>query len=198
RLIEKNTSIPKEAKQIFTTAADNQPAVTISVFQGESEISRSPSNRLLGEFNLEGIRPAARGTPQIEVTFSIDKNGGLEVKAKDVDRGKEANIKIEGSSGLDPKEVERMRKEAEAHAAEDKRKLELIGARNEADAVIYELEKVLKEHESKIGASEKEAVRSAIERTKQAAGKDDAAAIRQAVSDLKVAAQSLAQYVQGG
>jgi molecular chaperone DnaK len=198
RLIEKNTSIPKEAKQIFTTAADNQPAVTISVFQGESEISRSPSNRLLGEFNLEGIRPAARGTPQIEVTFSIDKNGVLEVKAKDLDTGKEANIKIEGSSGLDPKEVERMRKEAEAHAAEDKRKLELIGARNEADAVIYELEKVLKEHESKIGASEKEAVRSAIERTKQAAGKDDAAAIRQAVSDLKVAAQSLAQYVQGG
>jgi molecular chaperone DnaK len=198
RLIERNTSIPKEAKQIFTTAADNQPAVTISVFQGESEISRSPSNRLLGEFNLEGIRPAARGTPQIEVTFSIDKNGVLEVRAKDLDTSKEANIKIEGSSGLDPKEVERMRKEAESHAAEDKRKLELIGARNEADAVMYELEKVLKEHESKIGASEKEAVRSAIDRTKQAASKDDAAAIRQAVSDLKVAAQSLAQYVQGG
>jgi molecular chaperone DnaK len=198
RLIERNTSIPKEAKQIFTTAADNQPAVTISVFQGESEISRSPSNRMLGEFNLEGIRPAPRGEPQIEVTFSLDKNGVLEVKAKDLGTGKEANIKIEGSSGLDPKEVERMRKEAEAHAAEDKRKLELIAARNEADAAIYELEKVLKEHEAKIGASEKEAVRSAIERTKQAAGKDDAAAIRQAVSDLKVAAQSLAQYVQGG
>jgi molecular chaperone DnaK len=198
RLIDRNTSIPVEKKNVFTTAADNQPAVTISVFQGESEISRSPSNRLLGEFNLEGIRPAPRGEPQIEVTFSLDKNGVLEVKAKDLGTGKEANIKIEGSSGLDPKEVERMRKEAESHAAEDKRKLDLIGARNEADAVIYELEKVLKEHESKIGSSEKEAVRSAIDRTKQAASKDDAAAIRQAVSDLKVAAQSLAQYVQGG
>jgi molecular chaperone DnaK len=162
RLVERNTSIPTEKKNIFSTAADNQPAVTVSVFQGESEIAKSPSNRLLGEFNLEGIRPAPRGVPQIEVTFSLDKNGVLEVRAKDLDTGKEANIKIEGSSGLDPKEVERMRKEAEAHASEDKRKVELITARNEADAIIYEVEKILKEHESKIGSSEKEAVRSAI------------------------------------
>jgi molecular chaperone DnaK len=198
RLIEKNTSIPTEKKQIFSTAADNQTAVTISVFQGESEIARSAANRLLGEFNLEGIRPAPRGQPQIEVTFALDKNGVLEVKAKDVDTGKEANIKIQGSSGLDPKEVERMRKEAEAHAAEDHRRVEIITARNEADQVIYEIEKVLKEHDAKIGGSEKEAIRSAVERTKQAASKDDPQAIKQAVSDLKVAAQSLAQYVQGG
>jgi molecular chaperone DnaK len=197
RLIERNTSIPKEAKETFSTASDNQTAVTISVFQGESEIARSPSNRLLGEFNLEGIRPAPRGVPQVEVTFSIDKNGVLEVRAKDKDTGKENKIEIKGSSGLDPREVDRMRKEAESHAADDKRKVEVITARNEADAIIYEVEKVLKEHDAKIGGSEKEAVRSAIERTKQAASQDDVQAIRQAVSDLKVAAQGLARYVQG-
>jgi len=153
---------------------------------------------LLGEFNLEGIRPAPRGVPQIEVTFSLDKNGVLEVKAKDLDTQKEARIEIKGSSGLDAKEVERMRREAEAHAEENKRKLELITARNEADQVCYDVEKLLKEHEAKLGSAEKDAIRSAIDRTKEAASKDDVAAIRQAVSDLKVAAQSLAQYVQGG
>jgi molecular chaperone DnaK len=198
RLIERNTSIPTEKKQIFTTASDNQTAVTISVYQGESEIARDSANRLLGEFNLEGIRPAPRGVPQIEVTFSLDKNGVLEVKAKDLDTQKEARIEIKGSSGLDAKEVERMRREAEAHAEENKRKLELITARNEADQVCYDVEKLLKEHEAKLGSAEKDAIRSAIDRTKEAASKDDVAAIRQAVSDLKVAAQSLAQYVQGG
>jgi len=198
RLIDRNSSIPTEKKQVFSTASDNQPAVTISVFQGESEYARDPANRLLGEFNLEGIRPAPRGVPQIEVSFSLDKNGVLEVKAKDLDTGKEANIKIEGSSGLDSKEVERMRREAEAHAGETKRKLELIDARNEADSTIYQIEKVMKENESKIGDSEKSAIASAVERTKQAAKGDDVAAIRQSVSDLKVAAQGLAKYVQGG
>ncbi|MFO0927037.1 MAG: molecular chaperone DnaK [Gemmataceae bacterium] len=198
RLIERNTTIPTEKTQIFSTAADNQSAVTISVFQGESEIARSASNRLLGEFNLEGIRPAQRGVPQIEVTFALDKNGVLEVRAKDKDTGKEAKIEIKGSSGLDQREVERMRKEAEAHAEEDRRRLELINARNEADTMIYEIEKVMKEHDAKLGGSEKEALKSAIERTRQAMTKDDPQAIRQAVSDLKVAAQSLAPDVQGG
>jgi molecular chaperone DnaK len=198
RLIEHNSKIPSEKKQIFSTAADNQTAVTISVFQGESELVSSPANRKLGEFNLEGIAPARRGEPQIEVTFSLDANGVLTVKAKDMGTQKEAKIEIKGSSGLDPKEVERMRKEAEAHAEEDKRKLEIINLRNEADSAVYEVEKILKEHEAKLGSGEKDAVKGAIDRVKQAAGKEDAQAIRQALSDLKTASQGLAQYVAGG
>ncbi|NBO91265.1 MAG: molecular chaperone DnaK, partial [Planctomycetia bacterium] len=173
RVIEKNTTIPTEKSQVFSTASDNQPAVTISVYQGESEIAKSSANRLLGEFNLEGIRPAPRGTPQIEVTFKLDKNGVLEVSAKDKDTGKEASVKIEGSSGLDSKEVERMRKEAEAHAAEDKRKIDLIEARNELDNVIHTVEKTLKEHDAKIGASEKGVVMAAVEKAKSASKADD-------------------------
>jgi molecular chaperone DnaK len=195
RLIERNTTIPTDKTQIFSTASDNQTGVTISVYQGESEIARSASNRLLGEFNLEGIRPAPRGEPQIEVTFSIDANGILTVKAKDKDTGKEAKIEIKGSSGLDPHEVERMRKEAEAHAAEEKKKVELIDARNQADAVIYGIEKQLRELGDKIGGADRQAIQSAIERTKQAASGEDVQAIRQAVSDLHAAAQAMAQHV---
>ena len=198
RLIERNTSIPTEKKQTFSTASDNQPAVTISVYQGESEIAKSSSNRLLGEFTLEGIRPAPRGEPQIEVTFSLDTNGVLQVRAKDLDTGKEAKIEIKGSSGLSAEEVERMRKDAEAHAAEDKRKVELIEARNQADAQIFQIEKLLKEHAEKIGESEKTAVQSAIQRAREKMAGDDVQAIKQATSDLMVAAQSLAQFMQGG
>ncbi|MGL4553378.1 MAG: molecular chaperone DnaK [Gemmataceae bacterium] len=197
RVIDKNATIPIEKSQTFSTASDNQPAVTISVYQGESEIAKSPANRLLGEFNLEGIRPAPRGTPQIEVTFKLDKNGVLEVSAKDKDTGKEASVKIEGSSGLDAKEVERMRKEAEAHAAEDRRKIEVIEARNEIDAVIHTVEKTLQEHDAKIGASEKAVVSAAVEKAKAAAKGDDVAAMKQASSDLKAASQGLAKYVSG-
>jgi molecular chaperone DnaK len=196
RLIERNATIPTDKTQIFSTASDNQTGVTISVYQGESEIARSPSNRLLGEFNLEGIRPAPRGEPQIEVTFSLDTNGILTVKAKDKDTGKEAKIEIKGSSGLDQAEVERMRKEAEAHAAEDRRKVELIEARNQADAVIFQIEKHLKELGDKIGAGDRQAINAAIERTKQAASGEDVQAIRQAVSDLQAAAQAMAQQAQ--
>jgi len=195
RLIERNSTIPTDKTQIFSTASDNQTGVTVSVYQGESEIARSPSNRLLGEFNLEGIRPAARGEPQIEVTFSIDANGILTAKAKDKDTGKEAKIEIKGSSGLDPHEVERMRKEAEAHAEEDRRKVELIEARNQADAVIFAIEKQLKELGEKIGAGDQQAIQSAVERTKQAASGEDVQAIRQAVSDLNAAAQAMAQHM---
>jgi len=197
RIIEKNTTIPCEKTQIFSTASDNQSAVTVSVYQGESEIAKSPANRLLGEFNLEGIRPAPRGVPQIEVTFRLDKNGVLEVTAKDKDTGKQANIKIEGSSGLDAKEVERMRREAEAHAAEDRRKVELIEARNEIDSVIHTVEKTMKEHEAKLGDAEKNAINAAVEKAKTAMKGEDVQAIRQASSDLKVAAQGLAKYVSG-
>lgn len=195
RLIERNATIPTDKTQIFSTASDNQTAVTISVYQGESEIAKSSSNRLLGEFNLEGIRPAPRGEPQIEVMFSIDANGILTVKAKDKDTGKEAKIEIKGSSGLDPHEVDRMRKDAEAHAAEEKRKVELIDARNQADAVIYGIEKQLKELGDKIGDADRQAIQSAVERTKQAASGEDVQAIRQAVSDLHAAAQAMAQHM---
>jgi molecular chaperone DnaK len=195
RLIERNSSIPTEKKDVFSTASDNQTAVTISVYQGESEIAKSPSNRLLGEFNLEGIRPAPRGEPRIEVTFSLDKNGILQVTAKDLDTNKEAKIEIKGSSGLDPAEVERMRKEAESHAAEDRRKVELIEARNQADAVIFSIEKQLKELGDKVTDSDRQAIQAAVERTKQAASGEDVAAIRQAVSDLHVAAQAMAQHM---
>jgi molecular chaperone DnaK len=198
RLIERNTTIPTEKSQIFSTASDNQPAVTISVYQGESEIAKSPSNRLLGEFNLEGIRPAPRGEPQIEVKFALDKNGILTVTAKDKDTGKEAHIEIKGSSGLNTEEVERMRREAEAHAAEDKKKVELIEARNQADQIVFQIEKLLREHGDKMSAGDKSAVQSAVERTRQAMSGEDVQAIRQASSDLQVAAQSLAQYMQGG
>ncbi len=198
RLIEKNTSIPHKKTETFSTAADNQPAVTVSVYQGESEIAKSPSNRLLGEFNLEGIRPAPRGQPQIEVTFDIDTNGVLQVSAKDKDTGKEAHIEIKGSSGLDPAEVERMRKEAEAHAAEDKKKVELIEARNQADQAVFQIEKSLREHGDKLQAADKEAVQAAIDKTREAMRGEDVQAIRQSTSDLAMAAQALAAHVQGG
>ncbi len=198
RLIEKNTSIPHKKTETFSTAADNQPAVTVSVYQGESEIAKSPSNRLLGEFNLEGIRPAPRGQPQIEVTFDIDTNGVLHVSAKDKDTGKEAHIEIKGSSGLDPAEVERMRKEAEAHAAEDKKKVELIEARNQADQAVFQIEKSLREHGDKLQAADKEAMQAAIDKTRAAMRGEDVQAIRQSTSDLAMAAQALAAHVQGG
>jgi len=195
RLIERNTSIPKDAKDIFSTAADGQTGVTISVYQGESEIAKSSSNRFLGQFDLTGIRPAPRGEPRIEVTFSLDKNGILQVTAKDLDTQKEAKIEIKGSSGLDAAEVERMRKDAEAHAAEDHRKVEVIEARNQADAMIFTIEKQLKELGDKIAAQDKDAIHQAIERTRQAASGEDPQAIRQAVSDLQVAAQAMAQHM---
>jgi molecular chaperone DnaK len=197
-LIERNTSIPKEAKQTFSTAADNQPAVTISVFQGESKLARSQSNRLLGEFDLKGIRPAPRGEPRIEVTFSIDHNGILEVKAKDLDTNVENKIEIKGSSGLDPAEVERMRKEAESHADEEKKKLEVINARNEAERAVYDIEKVLKEHGSKLSDSDKGPIQAAVEKARTATKGDDAQAIVQATSELKAASQALARFVQQG
>lgn len=197
RLIERNTRIPTEKKQIFSTASDNQPAVTVSVYQGESEIAKSPSNRQIGEFNLEGIRPAPRGEPQIEVAFNLDTNGILTVTARDKDTGKEAKIEIKGSSGLDPAEVERMRKDAEAHAADDKKKVELITARNEAENHIFAVEKMLKERGEALGATEKTAIQSSIERVKQAASGEDTPAIKQATSDLIAAASALAQHLGG-
>jgi len=200
RLIERNTSIPAEKKQIFSTASDNQTAVTISVFQGESELAKSASNRLLGEFNLEGIAAAPRGEPQIEVTFSLDANGILKVTAKDLGTGKEAKVEIKGSSGLSKDEVEKMRKDAEANAAEEKRKIELIDARNEADNTVHRVEKLLKEQGSKFGDSSKQALEAAVAKAKEAHKSEDAAAIKRATGELQEAFNAALQHsnVSGG
>jgi len=196
RLIERNSSIPTERKQVFSTAADGQTAVTISVFQGESEIAASPSNRKLGEFNLEGIPPAPRGEPQIEVTFSLDANGILKVTAKDIGTGKQAHVEIKGSSGLSPDEVDKMRKDAEAHAADEKRKLELIDARNEADNAAHRVEKFLKENGDKLGDNAKP-LELAAQKAREAMKGDDLAAIKRATQDLQQAMAAAAQMGAG-
>ena len=171
-------------------------AVTISVFQGESEIAASPSNRKLGEFNLEGIPPAPRGEPQIEVTFSLDANGILKVTAKDVGTGKQAHVEIKGSSGLSPDEVDKMRKDAEAHAADEKRKLELIDARNEADNAAHRVEKFLKENGDKLGDNAKP-LELAAQKAREAMKGDDLAAIKRATQDLQQAMAAAAQMGAG-
>jgi molecular chaperone DnaK len=195
KLIERNTTIPTTKKETFSTADDNQTAVTIRVFQGESPIAESPSNRLLGQFNLEEIPPAPRGLPKIEVSFDIDHNGILHVSAKDLGTGKEKKIRIESSSGLSQGEVEKMRREAESHADEDKQKRELIDARNQADQMIYQMEKMLKEHAAKITDADRAPIQAAIERLKQAASKDDPKAIRQAIDELQQASHAMAQHL---
>jgi len=194
RLIERNTSIPVEKKQIFSTASDNQTAVTISVFQGESELAKSTSNRLLGEFNLEGIAAAPRGEPQIEVTFSLDANGILKVSAKDLGTGKEAKVEIKGSSGLSKDDVDRMKKDAEANAADEKKKIELIDARNEADNTAHRVEKLLKEQGAKFGDASQSALKSAIEKVRDASKGEDAAAIKRASGELQEAFNAALQH----
>src|SRR5436305_8597217 len=148
-LTPRNTTLPTTKKEVFSTADDNQTAVTVRVFQGESPIANSPSNRLLAQFNLEGIPPAPRGVPQIEVSFDIDHNGILHVGAKDLGTGKEQKIRIESSSGISQADVEKMRREADPHADDDKKKRELIDARNTADQLVYQIEKMLKDNADK-------------------------------------------------
>ncbi len=193
KLIERNTTIPKTETQKFSTAEDNQTAVTIKVFQGESPIAESPSNRLLGQFNLEDIGPAPRGQPQIEVSFDIDHNGILNVTAKDLGTGKEKKIRIESSSGISAGEVERMRKEAESHADDDKRKRELIDARNKADQIVYQTEKMLKDQA--VGEADKGPLQAAVEKLKQVASKDDVNAINSAISELEQASSAMAAHL---
>jgi molecular chaperone DnaK len=193
KLIERNTTIPKRAVQVFSTAEDNQPAVTIRVFQGEREMTAG--NRLLGQFNLEDIPPAPRGVPQIEVTFDIDANGILQVSAKDLGTGKEKKIRIESSSGLSTDEVERMRKDAESHAEEDKRWRELVDTRNAADQFVYQTEKLLRDNAANISEQDKAPITSAIERVKQAASGEDVNAIKQAIHDLEQAAHAMSQHL---
>jgi len=196
KLINKNTTIPTKATQIFSTADDNQTAVTIRVFQGEREMARD--NKLLGEFNLEGIRPAPRGVPQIEVTFDIDANGILHVSARDKDTGKENKITIKANSGLTEEQIQQMIRDAELHAAEDRRMRELVEARNQCDALIHSVRKSLGELGDKVPAAEKGKVESAISDAEQAIKGDDKARIEAAMQYLaQVSAQAM-QAAQAG
>lgn len=191
KMIEKNTTIPTRHQQTFSTADDNQPAVTIKVFQGEREIASG--NKLLGEFNLEGIPPAPRGLPQIEVTFDIDANGVLHVSAKDKGTGKENQVTIKANSGLSDAEVERMIKDAEANAEEDKRAAELVNARNQGDVLVHSTRKSLEEYGDKLEASEKEAIENAIKDLEEALKGDDKTAIEEKTEALGAASQKLGE-----
>jgi len=191
RLIEKNTTIPSKKSQIFSTAADNQPAVSIHVLQGERQMAGD--NRTLGRFELVGIPPAPRGVPQIEVTFDIDANGIVHVNAKDLGTGKEQSIKITASSGLSEAEIEKLVKDAEMHAEEDKKRKELIETRNQADSMVYSVEKNIKEFGDKVDSAEKTKIEEAIAKTKKALEGDDIDAIKKAQDELMNVSHKLAE-----
>jgi len=193
KLIERNTTIPAKKSEIFSTAADNQNAVTVRVLQGERQMASD--NRLLGNFNLEGIPPAPRGVPQIEVTFDIDANGIVHVSAKDLGTGKEQKIRIESSSGISKEEVENFVKEAESHAEEDKKKHDLVQSRNMLDNLTYQSEKSLKEHGDKVSAEEKSNLESAIKDAKQALETNDVDSIKSATEKLTTASHPIGQKI---
>ncbi len=191
KMITKNTTIPTKFAQTFSTADDNQPAVTIKVFQGEREIATG--NKMLGEFNLEGIPPAARGTPQIEVSFDIDANGILHVGAKDKGTGKENKITIKANSGLSEAEIQQMVKDAELNAADDKKKLELVQARNQADASLHSVKKSLTEYGDKLDGGEKEKIEAAVKQLEDALKGDDKALIDEKSAALMTVSQKLGE-----
>ncbi len=193
KLVERNTTVPTERKQVFSTAADNQQAVTVSVYQGERPMARD--NRLLGQFNLDGIPPAPRGTPQIEVKFDIDANGILSVSAKDLGSNKEQTVKIEQSSGLNEAEIERMRKDAELNAEDDKRKQRLAEVRNRAEALCFQTEKLVKENGEKLSASDKAPLEAAITKAREVAKGEDVDAIQSAHDALEQAAHALTKVL---
>ncbi|OAI52123.1 molecular chaperone DnaK [Planctomyces sp. SCGC AG-212-M04] len=192
-LIERNTTIPVTKSNTFSTAADNQTAVTVRVFQGERPMAND--NRLLDQFNLEGIPPAPRGMPQVEVTFDIDVNGILSVSAKDKATGKQHQVKIQQSSGLSKDEIEKMKRDAESHAADDKKKRELAEARNKAEHLVYQTEKLMKEHADKLDAGSKSAVESASAKVQEALKGDDVAAINSAAENLEQATHALSKHM---
>jgi molecular chaperone DnaK len=182
KLIERNTTVPTKKSQVFSTAEDNQNAVTIRVFQGEREMAAD--NKLLGQFDLVGIPPAPRGTPQIEVTFDIDANGIVNVSAKDKSTGKEQQIKIQASGGLSDEEIDKMVKDAEANAETDKKKREEVDVKNQADSLVFQVEKNIKEHGDKISAEDKSKIEADLKDLKEALEKNDAEVIKQKTQDL--------------
>jgi molecular chaperone DnaK len=191
KMITKNTTIPTKFAQTFSTADDNQPAVTIKVFQGEREIA--VGNKMLGEFNLEGIPPSARGTPQIEVSFDIDANGILHVGAKDKGTGKENKITIKANTGLSEAEIQQMVKDAELNAADDKKKLELVQSKNQADASVHSVKKSLTEYGDKLDAGEKDKIEAAIKELEDVLKGDDKAAIDERSTALMTVSQKLGE-----
>lgn len=193
KLIEKNTTIPTSKKEVFSTAADNQPSVEIHVLQGERQFARD--NRTLGRFQLAGIAPAPRGMPQIEVTFDIDANGILNVSAKDLGTGKEQSIKIQSSSGLSKDEVEKMKRDADAHAEDDKKRREVVDLKNQADQLVYSTEKTLKEYGDKVDAKVRGDIESAVNNLKEAAKGEDGDAIKKSMEKLNNTAQELGKVL---
>jgi molecular chaperone DnaK len=192
-LIERNTTIPAERKNTFSTASDNQTAVTIRVFQGERKMANH--NRLLGEFNLEGIAPAPRGVPQIEVKFDIDQNGILNVSAKDVSTGKEASVRLEETSALSKDEIDRMKRDADEHAEEDRRQFEIAEARNKGQHLVYQLEKQMSENADKLSESDREPLKASIEKLKNAMKGTSLEPIKSATSELEQAAQAFSKVL---
>jgi molecular chaperone DnaK len=191
KLIDRNTTIPTRKSETFSTAEDDQTAVTIRVFQGEREMAAD--NKLLGQFDLVGIPPAPRGVPQIEVTFDIDANGIVNVSAKDKSSGKQQTIRIQASGGLNEAEVERMVREAEAHAEEDKRRRELVDLRNQADAAIYTAEKALKDAEGRLPADVKSDIDGAISALRAVMQRDQAQPIRDGIERLRRASMRIGE-----
>ena len=191
RLIDRNTTIPTKKSQVFSTAEDGQQAVTIRVFQGEREMAQD--NKMLGQFDLVGIPPAPRGVPQIEVTFDIDANGIVNVSAKDKGTGKEQQIRIQASGGLSEADIEKMVKDAEAHAEDDKKRKAQVEAKNHAEALIHSTEKALAEHGSKVGEGERKAIENAMADLKEALKGDDAAAIQAKTNALAQASMKLGE-----